>query len=151
MPAKIEGLLPTAKEMQRQAAINEAEKAERYAQKLVAAAVEKRALIERLSKPSGLTRQEKVGLAAIIIQRAVENGLGEVELYRFASSLCTDGGRAIIHQEAGWEETLTGIPLELYQLWSAHLKPRGYRIGYQIMDLSGRALENITVVLSWGD
>lgn len=150
MPVEIEGQLPTANEMQQRAAINEAEKAERYAQKLVAAAVEKQTLIEKLSKPSDLSRQEKVALAAIIIQRAVQNGLSEVELYRFSGSLCSDGGHAIIRQEVGWEETLTGIPLELYQLWSTDLKPRGYRIGYQTMDRSGSPSGNITVVLSWG-
>src|SRR5262245_29388225 len=124
MPVNIEGLLKTAKEMQRQAAIKDAEKAEHYAQKLIAAAAEKRAFIERLGKRSDLARPEKIELAATIIQTAVQNGLNEVELYQFDSSLCTDGGRAISRQEAGWEETLTGIPLELYRLWSDDLEPR---------------------------
>jgi len=53
MPVNIDDLLPTAKEIQKQAAIKEAEKAEQHAQRLAAAEAEKRALIERLSKPSG--------------------------------------------------------------------------------------------------
>jgi hypothetical protein len=53
MPANIDDLLPTAKEIQKQAAIKEAEKAEQTAQRLAAAEAEKRALIDRLSKPSG--------------------------------------------------------------------------------------------------
>jgi hypothetical protein len=101
MPANIDDLLPTAKEIQKQAAIKEAEKAEQTAQRLAAAEAEKRALIDRLSKPSGLTEDEKVKLASTVIQRAVRNGLTEVQVYRFPNSLCTDHGRAINQQEPG--------------------------------------------------
>jgi hypothetical protein len=44
MPANIDDLLPTAKEIQKQAAIKEAEKAEQTAQRLATAEAEKRAL-----------------------------------------------------------------------------------------------------------
>src|ERR1044072_4034120 len=74
MPLNIDELLPTAKEIQRQAALADAEKAEQYVQKLAAAEAEKRALIERLSKPSGLPEVEKVRLAATAIQRAGRHG-----------------------------------------------------------------------------
>jgi hypothetical protein len=151
MPLNIDELLPTAKEIQRQAAIADAEKAEQYVQKLAAAEAEKRALIERLSQPSGLSEEEKVNLAANVIQRAVRNGLSEVQVYRFPNSLCTDRGRAISQREPGWEKTLTGIPREIYQLWSDYLKPRGYRILYQIIDFPGGMPGDISIVLSWGD
>ena len=55
MPDKIDDLLPTAKDIQKQAALQEAERAEQYARRTAAAESEKRKLIERLSKPSGLT------------------------------------------------------------------------------------------------
>jgi hypothetical protein len=151
MSVNIDALLPMAKEIQRQAALADAEKAEQYAQKLAAAEAEKRALIERLSKPSGLSEDEKIQLAANVIQRAVRNGLSEVQVYRFSNSLCTDRGRAINQREAGWERTLTGIPREIYQLWSDYLKPRGYRILYQIIDFPGGMPGDISIVLSWGD
>ena len=151
MPVNIDALLPTAQEIQRQAAIADAEKAEQYVQKLAAAEAEKQALIERLSKPSGLSDDEKIQLAATVIQRAVRNGLSEVQVYRFSNSLCTDRGRAINQREPGWEKTLTGIPREIYQLWSDYLKPRGYRILYQIIDFPGGMPGDISIVLSWGD
>src|SRR6202040_3596634 len=112
-------------------------KADQYARRASAAEAEKRALIERLSKPSGLTEDEKVKLASTVIQRAVRNGLTEVQVYRFPNSLCTDKGRAINQQEPGWQNTLTGIPREIFQLWADYLKPRGYRIRYQIIDFPG--------------
>jgi hypothetical protein len=151
MSRSIDDLLPSAREIQRQAAIKDAEKAEEYVQKLAAAEAEKRALIERLGKPSGLTEEEKISLAASVIQRAVRNGLGEVQVYRFPNSLCTDRGRAINQREPGWEKTLTGIPLEIYQLWADYLRPRGYRILYQIIDFPGGMPGDISIILSWSD
>jgi hypothetical protein len=151
MSAKIDDLLPTAKEVQRQTALEAAEKAEQLVRLQAAAAAEKRQLIEKLSKPSGLTEDEKIQLASTIIRRAVQNGLTEVQVYRFPHILCTDNGRAIHQQEPGWEKTLTGIAREIYQLWSDHLKPRGYRIRYQIVDFPGGVPDDISVVLVWGD
>ena len=151
MPDKIDELLPTAKEIQRQAAIKEAEKADEHVRRAAAAEAEKRALIERLNKPSGLSEDEKIKLASAVIQRAVRNGLSEVQVYRFPNSLCTDRGRAINQQEPGWEKTLTGIPQEIFQLWSNYLKPRGYRIRYQIIDFPGGVPGDISIVIAWSD
>ena len=151
MSDKIDELLPTAKEIQRQAAIKEAEKANEKARGMAAAEAEERALIESLSKPSGLSEDEKIKLASAVIQRAVRNGLSEVQVYRFPNTLCTDRGRAINQQEPGWEKTLTGIPQEIFQLWSDYLKPRGYRIRYQITDFSGGAPGDISIVIVWSD
>jgi uncharacterized protein (DUF1778 family) len=151
MPEKIDDLIPTAREIQKQAAIKEAEKADEDARRLAAGEAEKRALIERLSKPSGLSEDEKVKLASTVIQRAVRNGLTEVQVYRFPHSLCTDNGRAINQQEPGWEKTLTGIAQEIYQLWFDYLKPRGYRISYQIVDFPGGMPGDIAIVIAWGN
>jgi len=151
MSANIDDLLPTAKEIQRRAALQAAEKAEEYARLQATVGAEKRKLIERLSKPSGLSEDEKVELASTIIQRAVRNGLSEVQVYRFPHTLCTDNGRAINQQEPGWEKTLTGIAQEIYQLWADYLKPRGYRIRYQIVDFPSGIPGDISIVLVWGD
>jgi hypothetical protein len=151
MSENIDDLLPTAREIQRQAALKEAEKAEQHARASAAADTEKRKLIEKLSKPSGLTEDEKVKLASTVIQRAVRNGMTEVQVYRFPHTLCTDNGRAINQQEPGWEKTLTGIAQEIYQLWSDYLKPRGYRIRYQIVDFPGGVPGDISIVIVWGD
>ncbi len=111
--AKIDDLIPSAKEIQKQAALKETQKADEHAKRLAAAEAEKRALIEKLSKPSGLSEEEKVQLASTVIHRAVRNGLTEVQIYRFLNPLCSDRGRAINQMEPGWEKTLTGIPKEI--------------------------------------
>ena len=151
MPEKIDDLLPTANEIQKQAALKEAEKAEQFARRQAAAEAEKAKLIDRLSKPSGLNEDEKVKLASTVIQRAVRNGLSEVQVYRFPNTLCTDRGRAINQQEPGWENTLTGMAKEIYQLWYDYLKPRGYRIRYQIISFPGGMPGDIAIVIAWGD
>src|SRR3954449_2930158 len=151
MSTKIDDLLPTAKSIQRQIALAEAEKAEQYVRLATAAEAEKRTLIEKLSKPSGLTEEEKVKLASTVIQRAVRNGLTEVQVYRFPNSVCTDRGRAINQIEKGWENTLSGIPKEIFQLWSDYLKPRGYRIRYQVIDFPGGVPGDISITIGWDD
>src|SRR5215472_14471075 len=105
MTASIDDLLPTAKQVMTKIAQAEAEKASEQMRKHAAAEEEKKALIDRLSKPSGLSEDEKVKLAASVIQRAVNNGLTEVQVYRFPNALCTDKGRAINQGEPGWEKT----------------------------------------------
>lgn len=151
MPTNIDDLIPSANQIQKEAALREAEKAEQYTRRAAAAEAEKRALIERLGQPSGKSEEEKVQLASTVIQRAVRNGLTEVMVYRFPNSLCTDRGRAINQQEADWEKTLTGIPKEIYQLWTDYLKPRGYRIRYQIIDFPGGVPGDIGITIVWGD
>jgi hypothetical protein len=145
----IDALLPSAKEIQKQAALKEAEKAEEQMRAMAAAEAEKKSLIDELTKPSGLTEEEKVKRAATVIQRAVRNGLHEVQVYRFPNILCTDRGRAINQMEKGWEQTLTGIPKEIYQLWQDYLQPRGYKIAYQIIDFPGGVPGDIGIILSW--
>jgi hypothetical protein len=149
MPDKIDDLLPTAKEIQKQTALKEAEKAEQYARLQAAAEAEKRKLIEKLSKPSGLTEEEKVKLASTVIQRAVRNGLTEVQVYRFPRTLCTDNGRAINQQEPGWEQTLTGIPLEMYRLWDKYFRPRGYKFRAEIVSYPDGVPGDVGITLAW--
>lgn len=85
-------LIPNAAQIHKEAALKEAEKAEEFVRLAAAAEAEKRALIERLSKPSGKTEEEKIKLASTVIQRAVRNGLTEVMVYRFPNTLCAGRG-----------------------------------------------------------
>lgn len=142
-------ILPRAEDARMRVAEAELEKAEDYKKQAAAAEAEKRALLEKLKQPSGMTEDEKVELAARVIGRAVNNGLTEVQVYRFPNELCTDRGRAINQAEPGWENTLTGIPREVYQLWCDHLRPRGYKIRYQVIDFPGGMPGDVGVIVSW--
>ena len=76
--------------------------------------------------------------AADIVQRAIKNGLTEVEVFRFPNTLCTDNGGAISNaMKPGWENILTGLPEEIYFSWNRHLRPIGYKIRVRFVDFSG--------------
>jgi len=142
--------LPTTKDLQAKIALAESEKASAAMKAHAAAEAEKKAFLERLSKPSGLTDEQVIEKASHIITRAVENGLTSVQVLRFPNHLCSDDGRAIDQAEAGWEKTLTGIPKELYAFWERQLKPNGYHIKYEIIDRPGGLRGDVAVFLSWG-
>ena len=151
MTSRPDELLPKASDIMKKVALAEAEEAAKQARKLADAEAEKQALLDHFKKPSGISDDEGIRRAVKIIERAVSNGLTEVQVCRFPNKLCTDRGRAINQQEPGWENTLTGIPKEIFQLWADYLKPRGYRIGYQIIDYPGGVPGDIAITIAWGD
>jgi hypothetical protein len=143
-------LVPSAKALMEKIALGEAEKASEEMRRHEKEEREKKALIDKLTKPSGLSDEQVMKKAAAIIERAAKNGLTEVQVYRFPNSLCTDRGRAINQQEPGWETTLTGIPKEIYEFWDRRLRPLGYRLRVQVVDFSGGVPGDIGVSLKWG-
>lgn len=149
MQANIDDILPNAKAILKMSAEMEAEKAAQYARKLKAAEAEKKKLLDNLLNPSGVSDEERMRRAAAIIKRAASNGLTEVEVGRFTNKLFTDKGRAINQQEPGWEETLTGLPKELYQFWKQHLESRGYHIKFQVADWPNGMPGDISLTLMW--
>ena len=146
----LSSVVPSAKALMEKIALEEAEKASAAARAQAQAEAEKLALIERLSKPSGLSDDEVMQKAAAIIQGAAKNGLTEVQVYRFPNTLCTDRGRAINQQEPGWEKTLTGIPKEIYEFWDRRLRALGYKLRVQIVDFSGGVPGDVGMTLRWG-
>jgi hypothetical protein len=141
--------LLSVKELQAKIAQAEADKASVALRHQQAEEAEKKALLDRLSKPSGLTDDEVAEKASIIINRAVENGLMVVQVFRFPHHLCTDNGRAINQAEPGWENTLSGIPKEIFEFWKRRLQPEGYHIRYEVIDYPGGMPGDIGITLSW--
>jgi len=141
--------LPSAKDLQAKIAVAEGEKASAAAKAHAASEAEKQAFIERISKPSGLTDDQIIERASHIVNRAVENGLTSVQVFRFPNHLCTDNCRAIDQNEEGWEKTLTGIPKELWAFHERQLKPRGYHMRYHIVDYPNGMRGDVGVILSW--
>jgi hypothetical protein len=141
--------LPTAKQLQQQIALKEADKASAAVRERAAADAEKKALMDKLSKPSGVSDEERLERAIAIIKRAANNGATEVEVARFPNTLCSDRGRAINQQERGWETTLTGVPKELFEFWQKHLKSNGFKLRVQIVDFPGGMPGDVGMTLSW--
>jgi hypothetical protein len=144
-----DALLPSAKEVMQQIALAEAEEVNKQARARAEAEAEKKALIDQLSKAPGTSDEEAIRRGLEIIHRAIKNRLTEVEIIRFPNELCTDKGRAINQQEPGWENTLTGVPKEIYQLWAKYFRPRGYKLKVEIIDFPGGMPGDIAMTLKW--
>jgi hypothetical protein len=149
MATELDDLLPTADNLMKKIAVAEAEKASEYVAQQAKVAAEKKALLDQFLKPSGVSDEERQKRAAAIIKRAVDKGLTEIQVITFPNGLCTDSGRAINQQEPGWENTLTGLPKELFEFWQKYLKPRGYKLRFQIIDWPGGKPGDIGVTLAW--
>ena len=147
---KPDELLPSASDFMKKLALAEAEEATEQARKLAEAEAEKKALLDQFSKPSGLSDEEAIQRAIKIIERAVSNGRTEVQVHRFPNQLCTDRGRAINQQEPGWENTLTGVPKEIYELWAKYFRERGYKLKVEIVDFPGGMPGDVGMTLKWG-
>ena len=146
---KLSKVLPSAKEMMEKLALAEAEKAEAATRRQAEVEAEKKLLLEKITKPSGVSDEEAMERVAVIVQRAVSNGQTEGQVYRFPNQLCTDHGRAINQQEPGWEKTLTGLPKEMYEFWGRRLRPLGYKLKVQIVDWPGGMPGDVGITLKW--
>jgi len=142
-------LLPSAQQMMEKLALAEAEKADAAVRRQAEAEAEKKLLIDKITKPSGVSDEEAMKRVAVIVNRAVSNGLTEVQVYRFPNKLCTDNGRAINQQEPGWEKTLTGLPKEMYEFWDRRLRPLGYKLRFQIVDWPDGMPGDVGISLKW--
>src|SRR5262245_34596363 len=100
MNLKVDDILPSAVDCNKKMAEAEADKASEYVRKQAAADAEKKALLDKLKGPSGVSDEERLKRAAAIINRAVNNGLTETEVGRFPNNLFTDHGRARTEEES---------------------------------------------------
>ena len=89
--------------------------------------------IKHLKIPVEIT-PEKVAAFMTRVHQAAEHGEKQVLVLRFPSDLCSDGGRAINNALAGWEETLVGVPRQIYDVWAEELKPRGFALRAEVLD-----------------
>jgi hypothetical protein len=145
----VDELLPTAQDYQVKATRAKEEEAANWARAQVAAEEERKALIDGLSQPSGVSDEEGLRRAKMMIDRAVRNGLKEVLVHRFPNELCADRGRAINQGEPGWEKTLTGLPKEIYNLYDKYFRPRGYKLRVEIIDYPNGMPGDVGMTLVW--
>ena len=107
-------------------------------------------LIKRLSTPIKLTPEIGQRLRGRL-KNAAASGKSELEVMRFPVDLCTDRGRAINNSEAGWPDTLTGVPRQAYEVWQQYLQPAGYRLKAMIVEWPHGLPGDVGLILSWGD
>jgi hypothetical protein len=149
MTANLDELLPSAKDMMKEMALAEAAKAAEEARHRATEEAEKKAFLDQMEKPSGVSDEEAIRRGMNMVKHAMKAGLTEVQIHRFPNALCTDHGRAINQMEPGWEGTLTGVPKEIYQIWYKYFRPRGYKLKVQIVDFPGGMPGDVGMILAW--
>jgi tRNA A37 threonylcarbamoyltransferase TsaD len=145
----LDTIVPSAREFAQKIAIAEAEEAAKDSKARHQAELDKKALLDQLTNPSGLSDDEAIQRALKMIENAARNRLKEVQVYRFPNQLCTDNGRAINQMEPGWSETLTGVPKEIYQLWDRHFRDKGYKLRAEIVDFPNGMPGDVALTLVW--
>jgi hypothetical protein len=145
----LDTLLPSAGDYAKKIAIAEAEEAAKESRARHDAELQKKALLDQLQKPSGVSDEEAIRRAVKLIEGAVRNRRTEVQVHRFPNALCTDNGRAINQMEAGWSETLTGVPKEIYDLWDRQFRDKGYKLRVEIIDFPNGMPGDVAMTLVW--
>ena len=146
----LDTILPSAGDFAKKVALAEADEAAKESRARHQAEQEKKALLDQLQKPSGVSDDEAIKRAVKMIEGAVKNRRTEIQVHRFPNILCTDNGRAINQMEAGWSETLTGVPKEIYQLWDRHFRDKGYKLRAEIIDFPDGMPGDVAMTLMWG-
>jgi len=143
--------LPSAGDYAKKVALAEAEEAAEESRIQRQAELDKKALLDQLTKPSGVSDDEAIQRAVKMIEGAVRNRRTEIQIYRFPNQLCTDKGRAINQMESGWEATLTGVPKEIYGLWDKYFRDKGYKLRVEIIDFPNGMPGDVAMTLVWAD
>lgn len=111
-------------------------------------------LVKTLSEPMILTPEVLNDITRRLLSRlrvAAERGDTELMVMRFPCALCSDRGRAINNNEAGWPATLIGRPRQAYELWRDRLQPAGFRLTAMIVDWPEGLPGDVGFFLEWGD
>ena len=139
----------SATDLRRRMAEREAAKAAEEMRRIKEQEEKQKAVMAEFYKPPERTPEQVLQLVMQLVNRAGERGQGEVQVYRFPNSLCTDRGRRINNSEPDWHETLEGRPKLGYEFWHEHLRPLGFGLRAQILDYPGGMPGDIGFFLTW--
>jgi N-acetylglucosamine kinase-like BadF-type ATPase len=84
-----------------------------------------------------------------VVRRAAERGENEILAIRFASTWCSDRGRAINNVEPDWPTSLTGFAARAYEFYDKELRPHGYKLRAEVLDFPGGMPGEIGIFLRW--
>ncbi|KAA0687735.1 hypothetical protein [Azospirillum brasilense] len=93
--------------------------------------------------------KERFTHAVRAVRAAAERGETEIEIVRFPSGYCSDGGRAINKFEPDWPDSLTGFAREVYDTYDRYLRPAGYKLRARILSYPGGMPGDVGVFLHW--
>jgi hypothetical protein len=141
--------VPDASALRTKLALREAERAAAAERERSAADAAHQQWVEALRSPT-LPPDAEERLARRIAL-ALEQGRLEIELFRFPPELTTDRARAINQAEAGWENTLTGLPKIAHGYWANKLRDKGYTLRAEVVSYPGGMPGDCALYLGWGE
>ncbi len=109
----------------------------------------KKALIAEFHKPPSQSPEQIMELVKHLVTNAADRGNNHVQVYRFPSSICKDGGRSINNFDGNWPESLDGLPRAAYEFWRQHLQPLGYGLKAEVLDYPGGMPGDVGLTLTW--
>ncbi len=104
--------------------------------------------IKQLMIPIEITKDKLTNFLRRV-QQAADHGDTQSLILRFPSDLCSDRGRAINNSQPGWEETLVGVPRQLYDVWHEKLQPRGFGLHAEVIDFPDGMPGDIGLFCRW--
>ncbi len=147
--AGAKGEMFSVTELRRHMAELEAAKAAEALRRAEMEEAKKKALIAEFHKPPSQTPEQVMELVKHLVTNAAERGDNHVQVYRFPSSICKDGGRSINNSDSNWPESLDGLPRAAYEFWRQYLQPLGYRLKAEVLDYPGGMPGDVGLTLTW--
>ena len=83
------------------------------------------------------------------VRQAAERGERQILILRFPSAMCRDSGRAINNAQSGWENTLIGVPEQIFHVWQEHLKPLGFHLSAEVLEYPGGMPGDVGLFCRW--
>ena len=141
----------SADDVRRRMAASEASRAAERERQLKEREEKQKALIAEFHKPPQpqQTPEQLMQMVMLLVSHAADQGQSEVQVYRFPSALCSDGGRRINNSEDGWAATLEGRSKFAYEFWNEHLQPLGFHLKAQVLDYPNGMPGDIGFFLTW--
>jgi hypothetical protein len=139
----------SATDLRRRMAEHEAAKAAEQMRRIKEQEEKQKAVMEEFRKPPARMAEQLMELVMQLVSRAAERGQGEVQIYRFPNSMCSDGGRRINNSLPECESTLEGRPKLGYEFWRDHLRPLGFGLKAEVLEYPGGMPGDIGFILTW--
>ncbi len=121
---------------------------------------EKKRTAKANTSESALDEQRKLFMQSEFLERdsehlkqniidAARSGNYAIEVMKFPSDFCSDGGRAINNSDKNWPETLQGKAQSFYAIWKMHGHPHGYRLTAKITDYPDGFIGDVSLLIDW--
>jgi hypothetical protein len=108
-----------------------------------------KAVMAEFHKPPERSPDQLMQVVMGLVSHAAERGQSEVQVYRFPSALCSDGGRRINNAEPDWPGSLEGRSKSGYEFWHDHLRPLGFGLKAEVLEYPGGMPGDIGFFLTW--